>query len=339
MLDKAQKEIEGLMKNRDGASQNELDCVVEIIHKPLKEKGEDSFAYNVERDDVQTQAVFDGCGGAGSWQYTEYRNATGAFIAAQSMARAYLEWFDKLPSSTFRDTEKTEESFAAMARHILTDLKQHCAPMKVSGTMVKSFPCTASVAFSMPDTDSVLLSALNVGDSRVYFLTPNKGLIQLTTDDSQGDPDPMESLRDSAPLSDMLNADNPFKIKSCQVRLSYPCAVVTATDGVFGYVRSPMDFEYLLLHSIICAGSFAHFEELFKDAIVKVTGDDSTCLISFYGWGSFENVKRMLSNRYKHVSSLISGLNESKNEKGLEYALNEIWNDYRKQTLFDEIKG
>ena len=74
-----------------------LECIVEIVHKPLGEKGEDAFAYSFEKDTVHTQAVFDGCGGSGSWQYAEFKNATGAFVSAQSMAKAYLDWFNKLP--------------------------------------------------------------------------------------------------------------------------------------------------------------------------------------------------------------------------------------------------
>ena len=321
------------------SGQPALDCIVEIVHKPLKEKGEDAFAYHFEKAELHSQAVFDGCGGAGSWQYAEYKNATGAYVAAQSMARAYLDWFRTVTPAGLSDAVKIGESFHAIAQQVLSTLKRQCAPMKISGSMVKSFPCTASIALIAPERDYLSVTALNVGDSRVYFLAPQTGLVQLTVDDSEGDPDPMESLRDSAPLSDMLNADRPFRIKCRQIRLNCPCAVITATDGVFGYVRSPMDFEFMLLDALMRSGCFAEFESIFKESVVKVTGDDSTCIMSFYGWGSFENVKKMLSQRYDYVLSIVRKLDAAMKAGTGDRVVDEVWQAYRKQTLFDEMQG
>ena len=209
--------------------------------------------------------------------------------------------------------------------------------MKVSGSMVKSFPCTASIAITIPKDDYLSVTTLNVGDSRVYFLAPNTGLVQLTVDDSEEDP--LESLRSNAPMTDMLNADNPFQIEHRQLCLTYPCAIITATDGVFGYVRSPMDFEYMVLNSIMHSESFNQFENTFKDEIIKVTGDDSTCIISFYGWGSFEAVKRKLSKRYSYVRSIIDSLDTAMEAGTLDAALETVWREYRKQTVYDEMRG
>ena len=323
---------------RKKVDQKKLDCIIEIIHKPLKEKGEDAFAYSFEQAFPHTQAVFDGCGGSGSWTYAEYKNSTGAFIAAQSMAKAHLNWFNNASNTVLENPSEIEKSFHDMAKDVLSGLKRHCAPMKISGSLVKSFPCTASVALTIPYRDYLSLITLNIGDSRVYFLSPQTGLVQLTVDDSQGDPDPLESLRDSAPMSDMLNADNPFDIKHRNLSLTYPCAIITATDGIFGYYRSPMDFEHVLLDSLMKANNFAQFENIFKESIVKVTGDDSTCIMSFYGWGSFENVKQRLSERYDYLSSVINSLDAAMNSDSFEDTLKKIWGDYRKQTLFDEMQ-
>lgn len=316
-----------------------LDSFVEVVHKPLGEKGEDSFAYSFEKESVHTQAVFDGCGGAGSWQYAEYKKATGAFISAQSMAKAYLEWFNNVLPTVENEADRIRDSFHNRASQVLSDLKRSCAPMKISGTLVKSFPCTVSAALMAPGDHQLSLLALNAGDSRVYFLTPQTGLVQLTVDDSEGDPDPLESLRDSAPMSDMLNADNPFIIKHRQLVLPYPCSVLTASDGIFGYFRSPMDFEYVLLDALMRSDSFARFEEILKEAVVKVTGDDSTCIMSFYGWGSFENIRKSLYNRYKNLQAVVSSLDAAMAAGTIDDALETVWKDYRKQTLFDEMQG
>lgn len=314
-----------------------LDCIVEIVHKTLKERGEDAHAYSFERDDFHAQAVFDGCGGSGSWQYAEYDNATGAFIAAHSMCRAFLAWFDAASPEILRDAGKMEASFHEMAHSMLSDLKSHCAPMRVSGSLVRAFPCTASVAVMAPGEGSLSVIALNVGDSRVYFLTPETGLVQLSVDDCREDP--MESLRTSGPMLDMLNADRPFNIKRRQLELKYPCAVITATDGVFGYVRSPMDFESMLLDAIMRSDSFAGFEDVFREKVVSVTGDDSTCVMSFYGWRSFNAVRKALWARHKTILSIVNSLDEAMEQDALDTALDKIWDEYRKTTLYDEMKG
>ena len=163
--------------------------------------------------------------------------------------------------------------------------------------------------------------------------------MQLTVDDSQGNPDPLESLRDSAPMSNMLNADQPFQVKSRRLDAGLPCAVITATDGVFGYVRSPMDFEFLLLDTLMRSGSFAEFESSFREHIVKTTGDDSACIMSFYGWDSYENVKRKMSPRHEYISSVVSFLNKAEEEGRTEEALDQVWRDYKKRTLLDEMQG
>ena len=333
------QEVTALLQAQGNPGEFSPDCIIEIIHKPLGEKGEDAFAYSFEKKTVHTQAVFDGCGGAGSWQYTEFKNSTGAFIAAQSMAKNYMEWFNAAPAEVLNDAGKAGESFHTMAQNVLSDLKKSCAPMKVSGSMVKAFPCTASVALMAPDADELSLITMNIGDSRVYFLTPQMGLVQLTIDDSEGSPDPLESLRDSPPLSDMLNADKPFTMKTKQLSLTYPCAIICATDGVFGYLRSPMDFEYVLLNTLMHSGSFSQFEDAMKEEIKRVTGDDSICIMSFYGWGSFENVRKSLAKRLESLSALIRSLDAAMGTDSFDSVQEEIWKKYKKETVFDEMQG
>lgn len=317
-----------------------LDCLAEVCYKPLGEKGEDAFAYNLARDDIQAIAVFDGCGGAGAWKYQEFKNATGAFVASQAVANRFLSWFDTISPAILNDTESLANSFLADSRSLLLNLKNHCAPMGVSGSLVKSFPCTASIAMvSQSNNDTLVLTALNVGDSRVYFLTPSDGLVQLTTDDSRGHPDPLDSLRDNAPLSNLLNADKPYSVKTRQIALQYPFAILCATDGVFGFVRSPMDFEFLLLKSIVESNSIEEFENQLKSSIIDITGDDSTCLIAFYGWNSYSEIKTGLTPRYKEVVNIVRLINHAQTSDERENVIRSQWEKYKKHTVFDEMRG
>ena len=315
-----------------------LNCVAEIIHLPLGEKGEDAFAYDFSRPDLHAQAVFDGCGGAGAWRYQEFKQATGAFIASHAVAERFQPWLEEIYIKNTNDPEDLAYSFHLVTEQMMQQLKGHCAPMGVSGSLVKSFPCTATVALIHQEEPYALtLTALNAGDSRVYFLTPNDGLIQVTRDDSRGQPDPLESLRDSVPLSNMLNADKPYHIRSCRLRLPLPCAVLCATDGMFGFLRSPMDFEYLLLDALVHASCIAEFESRLKASITCITGDDSTMIMSFYGWRSFPNISQSMLGRYHYIQGIIKVIDAAgQNPLAIQAAVIEQWQLYKSATLFYE---
>ncbi|MBE5804049.1 MAG: hypothetical protein E7316_06000 [Clostridiales bacterium] len=316
-----------------------FNCIAEICYKPLGDCGEDAFAYDVTRGDMHTLAVFDGCGGAGAWRYPEFRDATGAFVAAQTISRHYLDWFDTLRGADLRNADALAASFLQSTQKTLVGLKNSCRPMGVAGSLVKSFPCTASAAIvSAYDNGSIMLTALNVGDSRVYCLTPGEGLVQLTKDDSRGNPDPLDSLRDNAPLSNLLNADKPYKVRTNQIVIAQPCAVICATDGVFGFVRSPMDFEFMLLDALEKAGSIHEFEELFRQAVVELTGDDSVCLAAFYGWGSYNMIKRDMARRYAYMQGIMRSLALAARENREEAAIRECWESYKRQTVYSEMQ-
>lgn len=318
-----------------------LGSFAEICYKPLGEKGEDALAYNLSRLDMHAMAVFDGCGGAGAWKYPEYRNASGAFVAAQSMAELFLAWFDSQSVSALAAPGELADSFHHAADERLQALKRRCAPMGVAGSLVKSFPCTASVAITArEERDSILLTALNAGDSRVYFLSPSCGLIQLTQDDSRGHPDALQNLRDNAALSNLLNADKPFQVSVRQARIKLPCAVICATDGAFGFLRSPMDFEHMLLKALLSASSMAAFEQLFESAVREATGDDSTCLLSFYGWNSYDGLKDDLQQRFAYVQRLIDRMDDAGEDRAAaEQVILQTWQAYKKQTVWDEMQG
>ena len=316
-----------------------LDSFIEICHKPLGNKGEDAFAYDLRRDDVHALAVFDGCGGAGAWKYPEYRNATGAFIAAHSMAGSFYRWIEKMSAADTQDSEGLAFGLSEVSGRTLSDLKQSCSPMGVAGSLVKSFPCTVSAAVLTPDpAGGLALTALSVGDSRVYILTPETGLLQVTKDDSRGHPDPLDSLRENAPLSDMLNADKPYKIKHRRIRLQTPFAVMCATDGIFGFARSPMDFEYQLLEALDDASSFAEFEDRLKETVMKTTGDDCTCLMAFYGWKKFDRLRKDLRRRSAYVKTLVKMIDETKDAAGEDAVIREIWKTYKTAAVLDEMK-
>ena len=316
-----------------------IDCLAEICYKPRGERSEDAFAFNIRKKEIQTIAVFDGCGGSGAWKYPEFKNATGAFVAAQSIAKHYLTWFDSIPASVSNDLDSLSSSFVTTTSDVLLNLKNSCAPMGVSGSLVKSFPCTAASAIMVPNHDGTIsVTSISAGDSRIYFFFFLNGLIQLTKDDIRGNLDSLESLRKSPPMSNLLSADKPYKVSIRQVTLNEPCFIMCATDGVFGYVKTPMHFELMLLRALLSSHTVVGFEKTFTEDIKRITADDSTCLLAFYGWNNFNKIKEGLVRRYDYLESIVQRIDSAVTLSEFESRANEAWNIYRKQTIYDEMQ-
>ena len=75
--------------------------------------------------------------------------------------------------------------------------------------------------------------------------------LQCTRDHLRGDPDPFESLYRDRPLSALISADAPVALSLRRLRVPKPCVLLVATDGAFGCLPTPMEFEMLLLNTCL----------------------------------------------------------------------------------------
>lgn len=110
------------------------------------------------------------------------------------------------------------------------------------GSMVRKFPTTLALAYAEKEEDAIKIHLLWAGDSRVYLLD-EKGLAQLTRDDTDVE-DAFENLTNDGPMNNVLSSDGNYGINYKSVLLSTPTIVFAATDGCFGYIPTPMEFEY-----------------------------------------------------------------------------------------------
>lgn len=305
-----------------------LSQFVTIDYAPNETKHEDSFCYDFSREELHLLAVFDGCGGLGSRRYSRLENKTGAFIAAQSCARLIEQWQEQVTPEMLADHQQLAESFMTRIVKQLSFLESKYADdNKLMGTMVRTMPCTASIALVHPgENDRTLsLTTMSAGDSRVYILTAEDGLQQVTRDELRGNPDAMANLYVSAPLSNVVNIDVPFTMQTRRMDMGRPFAVLTATDGVFGYVRTPMDFERILLDSLAMASTFAEFESAFQREVTAISGDDATAVMGFYGWKNFKGMKRAFVRRRAYVDKLCQELDANHTDEAMESA----WQAYK----------
>lgn len=297
--------------SRKGETNNLLNYVMCVSKAALEGLCEDAYAFNVQND-YGMISVFDGCGGLGARKYAVYDDHTAAYIAARIASDTVLNWFERKMScdqnGMYASTKQIasglkstlDEKFLE-ARHILdTD------EIKLTGSLIRSFPTTASIALIDSNRDSELrCTFLWAGDSRGYILQPD-GLKQCTVDDLRTEEDAFDNLYADAPLSNMLNGEGKYSINQRKITCRMPAIIFVATDGVFGYLNSPMHFEWMLIKTLCDSRSFREWETKLCDEISLVTGDDSTLIMAVYGWESFSDLQDAFKERERGLRELLS---------------------------------
>jgi hypothetical protein len=120
------------------------------------------------------------------------------------------------------------------------------------------------------------------GDSRAYALDAS-GLHQLSTDDLREVGDALSNLHQDSPVSNAMSADTEFHVNYRRVELEAPFVLLTATDGCFGYVPTPMHFEHLLLETLATTRSAEDWSSALQSEISAVTGDDAAIAVMGVG--------------------------------------------------------
>ena len=121
------------------------------------------------------------------------------------------------------------------------------------------------------------------------------------------------------------------------IRLDKPFLVFAATDGCFGYVSTPMEFEGLLLQNLMAAESIAQWEERLYQSIGQVAGDDYSLCMGAYGDWDLPRLKLALAGRYVTLRDTyltkLTGLPVENRQARME-----LWQSY-KDNYFRFTKG
>lgn len=308
--------------------QNSLCQVATIIYGPAGEKCEDACSFSFERADLHYAGVFDGCGGLGSKRYERLNNKSGAFISSQTCAMVFNDEMEKMPSATPVDNTYVSHLKDAFLATLKKHEQQYGQQSGLVGSMVRTLPCTGSMVIvteSRTTAHALHLDIIQAGDSRVYVMRPKEGLQQVTRDELAGNPDALKNLYVSAAMTNVINIDKDFTLTHISFDLEMPFAVLCASDGVFGYVKTPMHFEKIVLDSLESSNSFAFFEKAFYNGVTSITGDDSTAVMPFYGWDSFEQLKEAFSKRHRFVTGLCHSIEEDMSDEMIDSA----WEQYK----------
>jgi len=247
----------------------------------IRDQGEDSDPILRDGPDLGLLGVFDGMGGAGGTVYeTPEGRRTGAYLASR-IARDVVE--QRMLDLLEPDWHLNGKAAARNLQHSIQQaLKQRLqelnpAPSSLRSRLIRALPTTmALVALQriQPGGPTWAGHVFWAGDSRAYVFE-SRGASQLSTDDLRDPGDALANLRRDSVVSNALSADTEFHINYRRVELRSPFLVVCATDGCFGYVRTPMHFEYLVLSHLLEARNTEAWSSALQAEIAAVTGDDA----------------------------------------------------------------
>lgn len=278
-----------------------LDFVMSFCRDKIPGHGEDSYCYSF-CDIAGLLGTFDGCGGAGARKHDYYSGHTEAYMASRFCAGAFYDQFRKLFPGDYNAVSLTKEVFTPQTIQRLIEFgpPKNETGFQIKGSSVRTLPSTAAVALIQQDTDgAVLVTAIWAGDSRVYMMD-SLGLAQLTVDDTTVT-DPMVNIYEDGILKNILCSDKPVKLHCKTIKVEEPFVVFTATDGCFGYLSTPMEFEGVLLDTLLKTDCVADWETELANAIGAVAGDDHALCLAAYGYGSYPTLQKCFARRYEYL--------------------------------------
>lgn len=302
-----------------------LDIVMEI-NKPAREgKGEDSF-YCVRQPGAGIVCVCDGCGGLGATKY--FNERTGAYLASRLVSGALHDWCHNNEGKSWKDSSELAASIDGYIRRAFARCSEYIEDnQRVFGTMIRKLPSTLTLAYAEEDGSDILVHLLWAGDSRAYILDSG-GLAQLSVDDTAVQ-DAMENLYKDAAMTNVLSADGNFVINNRTIRLTAPAVIFTATDGCFGYIPSPMEFEYEILDAMMRSDTPEKFKAALNELFSDCAGDDYALGLMSFDYGSYEETRKAFRARHELLdSACIDRLREC--EEGREPEVRTtLWQEYK----------
>lgn len=292
-------------------AKQELSAIFSVAEEMVKNNGEDSFCYDVIDNDFIIAAL-DGCGGSGSKKYENYSGKTGAYVASRAVCGGIREWF--------RQSNNDEELVGYIQKSLAILKENGDKSGRIMGSLGKAFPTTAAVITGSFGQGKLTATCFWAGDSRCYMLDSD-GLHQLSEDDLEGQ-DAMSNLSNDGVMTNVINASTEFGIHSKRIIIDQPCILITATDGCFGYLNSPMEFEYLLTDSLMKSKNPLGWKMALNYRMNKVTGDDYTLCVAVCGFDDFKSIQDGFAERNRIVEEKYIN---SEND------INKLWNIYEKE--------
>jgi serine/threonine protein phosphatase PrpC len=282
----------------------------------IADHGEDSDPILRDGPDLGLVGVFDGMGGAGGTVYeTPDGPRTGAYLASR-IARDVVErkMLDLLEPDWHLNGKSAASDLQRSVQHALRQRLEELNPARsgLRSRLIRALPTTMALTALQRIQPGGPVWAGHVfwaGDSRAYVFE-SSGARQLSTDDLRDPGDALANLRRDSVVSNAMSADVEFHVNYRRVQLRAPFVVICATDGCFGYVRTPMHFEHLVLSRLLEARTTEAWSSSLQAEIAAVTGDDAA--MSMLGVGAdFKEFQKLFAPRVAELArDVIEPLNQ-----------------------------
>jgi hypothetical protein len=309
--------------------------------------------------------AFDGLGGAGgeTIRLPDGSERTGAWLASRLVRQVVRKvWADLIPPMMMFSASGDSGAYgqfagapaprppadftAVLKDAIQQELIRYAAELgagtggRLKSRLIRTLPTTMALCWF--DLDASQLTAIWAGDSRVYYLRPDIGLQQVTTDDLKSGADALENLTQDSPMSNCISASTDFVLHERQLELHSPAILLAASDGCFGYLPTPLHFEYLLLRTMHKAADIDDWQRILHTQFERVSSDDSTLSAALIGWPDFGSCQQDFTARYRRCEELIrangayhervdfarQGLDQAR--EALAVHTRDLWEEYRK---------
>lgn len=185
------------------------------------------------------------------------------------------------------------------------------------------------------------ITAFWAGDSRCYILSDD-GLRQVSRDDAKGDFDAFEAIREDPPLTNYISERIPNSIKRRRFLYNNRTILICASDGAFNYLPTPMDFEFVILNSLMSSENMQIWADGLAKRLQSTAGDDISIILHPLGFDSFDDLKLFYKRRLDELKEQFVEPLETLHEKQaqLEKELaslrtaakektKEVWDQYR----------
>ncbi|MGA9380522.1 MAG: protein phosphatase 2C domain-containing protein [Phormidium sp.] len=295
-----------------------------------EDKGEDA---NLAEDFGQTflMGVFDGLGGRSAGYDGKTGGRIASELASQISKRFFKQWHGKI---TQENALQLQQQICQLLKH-QADTNMPKTSSRLKGSLVEHKLCTTIALASIPKQQGQeKIFEANIawmGDSRIYFLSPTKGLQQLTKDDLVTPKDALEMLRQDPPMSQYLTADiNPKWQIHCQhYKIEEIGCFLVCTDGCFQYFSAPWEFEKLLLNSLCQSEGNTinenNWQELICQRYTEIKQDDVSLIVYPVGFASIKHLKNAYQERWHYIlEKFISPTANTRYEE-----LQTLWAEYR----------
>lgn len=281
---------------------------------------------------VNYSVVCDGLGGSGSTKHQVNENGIpvirtsgylGSRIVCDSVTYFYEINYKRIERSLASMTGELGE-LAAIVYELKECIRESLEkqmealgidPILTRKKALKIFPTTLASALYFQDGKKVKILTIWAGDSRVYILSPTKGLQMLSVDDAV---DADVEMKSASEMNNCISAGNPFRLNYSIFEMDEPGIVFCCSDGCFDYLPSPLHFEWLVLQTILSCVPNATanylgeaFANSVRDSVYQSIGDDTTMAGVICKINSTDELRKVFTARMEQFGQLAVMMNDA----------------------------